>query len=109
MPTCRNCNQPVEFKPHPKNAAKMVPFDADGEIHFARCKTAKPKKEYGSIKEMGICTSFCDLPIRYVARFIISGGEERLVSMCARMHRHQIPMTENNKKLINHPTVTTNR
>ena len=43
LANCRKCGQEVNFKPHPKNAEKLAPFDEDGEIHFARCKSDKPK------------------------------------------------------------------
>lgn len=116
MAKCRNCGQAVEFKPHPKNKEKLAPFDADGEIHFAKCKTEKPKVEYKQISDIGFCSGvrpsanyeICSLPIVYVADFIIAGGDVRLVAMCHQRHRRQIHVTDGNRKLINHMQVSSN-
>ncbi len=95
---CRACNQPISFKPHPNNPAKMAPFDADGEIHFARCaKGGKVKREYKSAGEI-LCDT-CEAAPALIFKKPTLGGD-RLAIVCMGGHVRQIPMTEGNLRLV---------
>ena len=98
MSSCRACGQEITFKPHPSNHAKLAPFDEDGEIHFARCKGSKKKKEYRSRDEI-MCERCEELPLFVFPQMTAAG--ERLTVMCDGYHRWHIAMTPVNKLLIN--------
>ena len=100
MAKCKKCGSAIEFKTHPKNPDKMAPFDTDGEIHFARCKSGKIKKEYDDIGELPECNK-CHLPIVRVYLKSYETVGHRLVACCPDGHRTYIPISEKNRRLIN--------
>lgn len=97
MPTCRACGRSIVFKPHPQSPLKSVPFDPDGEIHFATC-SAKKKHDYKSRSEI-MCKTCEELPLFVYIQQTEAG--ERLTVMCDQYHRWHIPMTPANLKLTN--------
>jgi predicted metal-binding protein len=99
MATCRTCKADIVFKPHPQNPASLAPFDADGEIHFARCKSSsRPKKEYSSLRDI-LCHT-CEEFAALVFIQPISNGS-RLAYYCENLHRGWLPMTPKNNALVN--------
>lgn len=99
---CRNCGEPIEFRPHPNNPAKLAPFNSDGEIHFATCsKRGRAKKEYNSLSDI---RCHCGHVIDYCFMRPIEGRKQLYIA-CHNKYRHLVALahTEKNLKLINVP------
>lgn len=96
MAECRNCGQKIEFKSHPKNEAKMVPFNPDGGIHFGTCSKPETKRTYESVEEWK-----CGRGHDGSYFFIGTGG--RLGAWCGfkGCPTSWAPDTPGNRKLIN--------
>jgi hypothetical protein len=98
MSRCRNCNEPITFRPHPQNPEKLAPFDRDGEIHFARCKSKKPKKDIPTL-DSWMCKGCEGLAFLVFWQQTASG--DRLAVLCENLHHSWIPITETTRTFVN--------
>lgn len=98
MPSCRYCGASIEFRRHPASQ-KLMPFNADGELHFATCLLKnKAKTEYRSASEI-LCKTCEELPLFIFIQPTAAG--DRLGVMCDNLHHFYLPMTEKNRELVN--------
>lgn len=97
---CKRCLRKIEFKPHPRNPAKLVPFDLDGEIHFATCKDSHPQKVGPK--------SWDDLPkcpkghsLKWLFKRFYPAAGLRIIGTCIFGHQRFIQHTADADLLIN--------
>jgi len=106
---CRLCGRPIEFK-DTKNG-KKAPHDPNGEVHFATCpvynseaykakQREATKKSYDKAEDIGACKK-CGEVAQKVFWVKVQDGE-RIKATCSAGHFIcWVPVTEQNRKLIN--------
>lgn len=108
---CRICGQTIYWGKHPSNPEQKCPYDADGQIHFATCSAKKGNgRNYGSweelrdflLKQEKFKEASCLNNFR-VHTATMRDGRIYLRATCECHARllGSIPMTEQNKRLIN--------
>ena len=104
MAKCKKCGAEIVFKEHPQNPERMVPFNMDGEIHFATCPAKKDdQRRYDSIDDIEQVAA-CGWKAKFVRYHQTSAGQITLRSLCGCGGQHYVtslPMNEENKELIN--------
>lgn len=83
MPACRSCAMPVEFER--TASGKLMPVEADGVSHFARCPEAKRWSKERSRPPDDVCTSCGSLNVENLPGKAMHAGAIR----CRDCGRHR--------------------
>jgi hypothetical protein len=92
MSKCETCGASVNFAPHPKNPNRSVPFNSDGEIHFATCSSRKTDFRITNLMQMRCSRGH---GFKYLQWHEFKNGERHLRAVCEMDHfMKYIPQTD---------------